>query len=64
MSMKENINDIIARNVSMIMKSDHIVFDEALDIVNAKIKNLVFYEQTKEDINIIQDKVNTLLKRI
>ena len=64
MSMKENINDVIARNAVQLMKEDSMNFDDALEAVNDDMSNLIFYKQTQEDRKMIEETVNRLLKGV
>lgn len=64
MSMKENINDVIARNAVQLMKEDSMSFDDALEAVNEDMSNLIFYKQTQEDRKMIEKTVNRFLKGV
>ena len=64
MSIKENINDVIARNTAQLMKEDSMSFDEALEAVNEDMSNLIFYRQIQEDRKMIEETVNRLLKGV
>lgn len=64
MSMKENINDVIARNAVQLMKEDSMNFDDALEAVNEDMSNLIFYKQTQEDRKMIEKTVNRFLKGV
>lgn len=59
MSIKDNINEVIAQQTVRMMKEKNISYDEALNQVNRSLKNLSFYIQNEHDLKVIE----TLVKR-
>lgn len=59
MSIRENINKIIAKQTARIMKESNISYDEALAKVNKSLRTLNFYIQDEKDLKVIE----TLVKR-
>lgn len=59
MSIRENINKVIARQTARIMKESNVSYDEALDKVNKSLRTLSFYIQNENDLKVIE----TLVKR-
>lgn len=59
MSIRENINKVIARQTARIMKESKVSYDEALDKVNKSLRTLSFYIQNENDLKVIE----TLVKR-
>lgn len=59
MSIRENINKIIAKQTARIMKENNISYDEALAKVNKSLRTLNFYIQDEKDLKVIE----TLVKR-
>lgn len=59
MSIRENINKVIAIQTARIMKESNVSYDEALDKVNKSLRILSFYIQNENDLKVIE----TLVKR-
>ncbi|BFL06961.1 hypothetical protein [Thomasclavelia ramosa] len=59
MSIRDNINEVIAQQTVRMMKEKNISYDEALNQVNRSLKNLSFYIQNEHDLKVIE----TLVKR-
>lgn len=59
MSIRDNVNEVIARQTARIMKESKISYDEALNRVNKSLKTLGFYIQDEHDLMVIE----TLVKR-
>ena len=59
MSIRDNINEVIAQQTVRMMKEKNIRYDEALNRVNRSLKNLSFYLQNEHDLKVIE----TLVKR-
>lgn len=59
MSIRDNINEVIAQQTVRMMKEKNISYDEALNQVNRSLKNLSFYIQNERDLKVIE----TLVKR-
>lgn len=59
MSIRDNINEVIAQQTVRMMKEKNISYDEALNRVNRSLKNLSFYIQNEHDLKVIE----TLVKR-
>ena len=59
MSIRENINKVIAKQTARIMKESNVSYDEALDKVNKSLRTLNFYIQDEKDLKVIE----TLVKR-
>lgn len=59
MSIRDNINEVIAQQTVKMMKEKNISYDEALNQVNRSLKNLSFYIQNEHDLKVIE----TLVKR-
>lgn len=59
MSIRDNVNEVIAKQTARIMKESNISYDEALNRVNKSLKTLGFYIQNEQDLKVIE----TLVKR-
>lgn len=60
MSIRDNVNEVIAKQTARIMKESNISYDEALNRVNKSLKTLGFYIQNEHDLKVIE----TLVKRV
>lgn len=60
MSIRENINEVIAKQTARIMEENDVDYDEALNRVNNSLKTLGFYIQNEHDLKVIE----TLVKRL
>ena len=61
MSIRDNINEVIAKQTARIMKENNIGYDEALEKVNKSLKTLGFYIQNENDLKVIETLVERLL---